>query len=138
MINSLQTTHPILLFDGICGLCSKGVQFFLKQDTKEVLHYTSLQSEIGQQLLHKFGLPLNDFDSLVLIKEDKVWLKSDGVIQACSYLGGFYKLTLLLKIIPRGLRDFIYDKIANSRYKWFGKSTTCFLPEPKYKHRFLN
>ena len=138
MNKSLNSTEPILHFDGVCGLCSKGVQFFLKRDKNAKLKFASLQSEIGQQLLCKFDLPLGNFDSLVLIKGNKIWLKSDGVLEASTYLGGVYQASWLLKIIPRCVRDFVYDKIANNRYKWFGKSSVCFLPDPKYKNRFLS
>ena len=136
--NSQLPTGPILLFDGPCNLCNKGVQFFLSQDKKGLIHFASLQSKIGQELLKKFSLPLTDHDSLVLIEGNRYWLKTDAIIKASTRLGGFYRLLAGFKIIPLFIRDFTYSQIANNRYKWFGKQDTCFIPNKKYTHRFLN
>jgi predicted DCC family thiol-disulfide oxidoreductase YuxK len=128
----------ILLFDGPCNLCNKGVQFFLRRDKTGTIQFASLQSMKGQELLRRFKLPVSDFDSLVLVQGGQYWLKSDAIIKASFLLGGAYKLSLVLKIIPKGLRDFMYSRIASNRYRWFGKSDVCFLPDPMYRDRFLS
>lgn len=128
---------PILLFDGPCNLCSQGVQFFLKRDKKGIIHYASLQSEVGQGLLKKFGLPQDKFESLVLVVGNRYWLKSNAIIQASSMLGKRYSLLFFLKVFPRFLRDAVYSFVATNRYRWFGRSEECFLPDARYKNRFL-
>lgn len=128
---------PILLFDGPCKLCNQGVQFFLKRDKKGIIHYASLQSEVGQGLLKKFGLPQDKFESLVLVVGNRYWLKSNAIIQASSMLGKRYSLLFFLKVFPRFLRDPVYSFVATNRYRWFGRSEECFLPDARYKNRFL-
>ena len=136
--NFISMDKPILLFDGSCNLCSRGVQFFLKRDKKRIIYYASLQSNLGQSLLEKFNLPLTKFDSLVFVIGQQYWQKTDAVIKASSLIGGRYHLLLFCKIIPGFLRDFCYSIVAENRYRWFGKSETCFLPEEKYKQQFLD
>jgi len=135
--NKTFSNSPILLFDGPCNLCSKGVKFFLRRDKKGIIKFASLQSTVGQELLAKFNLPLTNHDSLVLIDGDNYWLKTDAFINSTRYLGGIYSLSILFKLIPKFIRDFLYSKIAQNRYKWFGVADVCWLPETKYKDRFL-
>lgn len=127
----------ILLFDGVCNLCNSIVQFTIKRDPKEKFKFASLQSESGQALLKKFGLPTNDFDSFVFINGDKYFLKSSAGLHVLKELGGLWKLFYVFIIFPRPLRDFIYNIIAKTRYKIFGKRHTCMVPTPRLKQRFL-
>ncbi len=127
----------ILLFDGVCNLCNSIVQFTIKRDPKEKFKFASLQSESGQVLLKKFNLPTNDFDSFVFINGDKYFLKSSAGLHVLKELGGLWKLFYFFIIFPRPLRDFVYNIIAKTRYKIFGKRDTCMIPTPKLKQRFL-
>ncbi len=127
----------ILLFDGVCNLCNSMVQFTIKRDPKGKFKFASLQSEGGQALLNKFGLPTNDFDSFVFINGDKYFLKSSAGLQVLKELGGLWKLFYVLIILPRPLRDFVYNIIAKTRYKIFGKRDTCMVPTQELKQRFL-
>lgn len=129
-------TH-ILLFDGVCNLCNSIVQFTIKRDPKEKFKFASLQSESGQELLKKFNLPTNDFDSFVFINGNKYFLKSSAGLHVLKELGGFWKLFYVFIIFPRPLRDFVYNIIAKTRYKIFGKQDACMIPTPKLKQRFL-
>jgi len=128
---------PILLFDGICNLCNGTVLFLIKRDPKGKLKFAALQSESGQEFLHKFGLSNSHFDSFVLIKGDRYFLKSTAGLQVLREFGGIWKLFYYLIIIPRPLRDFIYNGIAKSRYRVFGKRENCMLPSPEIEQRFL-
>jgi len=109
----------ILLFDGVCNLCNSTVQFTIKRDAKRKFKFASLQSQSGQALLKKFGLPLDDFDSFVLIHGDNYFLKSSAGLHVLKELGGVWQLFYVLIIFPRPLRDFIYGIIAKTRYKIF-------------------
>ncbi|MCU0414399.1 MAG: DCC1-like thiol-disulfide oxidoreductase family protein [Ignavibacteriaceae bacterium] len=121
MINN----ENILLFDGFCNLCSRLVHFIIKRGKKAKFLFVSLQSESGQSLLKKFGLPTDNFDSVVYIKSDKYFLKSSAILHILKELGGIWKLFFIFIIVPNFIRDFIYKIIAKSRYKIFGRHNSC-------------
>lgn len=133
-----KSTHPVLLFDGVCHFCDSAVQFVLKMDKKEEFLFAPLQSEHGQQLLKEAGLPPDYCDSLVLAENGRYYAKSDGVLRIAKRLPGMWKLLYAYKIIPRPLRDAVYDIVAQNRYKWFGKKESCRIPLPHERKRFLN
>jgi len=121
MINN----EKILLFDGYCNLCSRLVNFIIKRDKKAKFLFVSLQSATGQSLLKKFGLPGDDFDSVVYIRGDKYYLKSSAILHILKELGGIWKLFFIFIIIPHFIRDFIYKIIAKTRYRIFGRHDSC-------------
>lgn len=127
----------ILLFDGVCNLCNSIVRFTIKRDPKGKFKFASLQSESGQALLKQFGLPINDFDSFVFISNDQYFLKSSAGLHVLKELGGLWKLFYAFIIFPRPLRDFVYNIIAKTRYKIFGKRDICMVPTPTLMERFL-
>ncbi len=129
-------TH-ILLFDGICNLCISVVNFTIKRDAKEKFKFAALQSESGQELLKRFGLSTNDFDSFVFISGEKYFIKSSAGLHVLKELGGVWLLFYALIIFPRPIRDFIYGIVAKTRYRIFGKRDTCIIPTPEVKRRFL-
>jgi len=126
----------IILFDGVCNLCNRSVQFILKRDPNEQFKFTSLQSETGQNLLRKHALK-PDMKSVILIENDQIFLKSTAALRIAGRMKGLWKLAGVLYIIPRPIRDFIYQWVAKNRYKWFGKADSCMLPRPEWKNRFL-
>lgn len=128
---------PIVLFDGACNLCEASVKFLIRNDKKDAFRFASLQSEIGQELLKKFNLPTQKHDSFVLIIDKKIYLRSSAALKICNYLGGFWRLCKIFWLIPKPLRDTVYDFIAKNRYKWFGKKSECMLPTPEIRKRFL-
>lgn len=130
-------TH-ILLFDGACNLCISIVNFTIKRDSKEKFKFAALQSESGQALLRKLGLPTNDFNSFVLISGEKYFLKSSAGLHVLRELGGVWKLFYAFIIFPRPLRDYIYTIVAKTRYSIFGKKNSCVIPTPEVKQRFLH
>lgn len=129
--------QDILLFDGICNLCNGSVQFIITRDVKEKFKFASLQSEKGQELLQKFNLPTNNFDSFVLVKDDKYYTKSTAALLVFSSFGGLWSLLKILLIFPAFIRNAVYTLVAKNRYKWFGKQESCWLPTPELKSRFL-
>lgn len=128
----------ILLFDGVCNLCNSFVRFLIVRDPKEKFKFATLQSESAQALLNRFGLPVNDLDSLVFIAGEKYFLRSSAILHILKELGGVWKLFYIFTIFPRPLRDFIYRIIAKTRYSIFGKRDICFVPTPEIKRRFLH
>ncbi len=128
----------VLLFDGVCNLCNGTVQFILKRDKKEKFKFATLQSKSGQILLNKYKLPLYPFDTFVYIVDESYFIKSEAALLVIKELGGIWKILSILRYIPRPIRDFIYDVIAKSRYRIFGKKDECMLPSPSLKKRFLD
>lgn len=128
---------PIVLFDGVCNLCNGSVQFIIKRDPKKQFRFASLQSPAGQALLDRFGLEAAKLDSVVLVEGDRCHVKSSAALQIAGRLGGGWPLLAGLRVIPRFLRDAVYDMIARRRYRWFGKAEACLIPSPALKERFL-
>src|ERR1035441_6257253 len=122
-------TKPILLYDGVCNLCSGVVKFVIKHDAKDRFYYASLQSATGKGLLEQYGLKANETDSFVFIDKGKVWIHSSAVLQLCRDMGVPWNQFYILMIIPRPIRDAVYKFIAINRYKWFGKKDSCMVPE---------
>lgn len=122
-------THPVILFDGMCNLCSSVVQFVIKRDKKNLFQFASLQSEYGKQLLTQNNLSITDFNSFLLFYNKKLYYKSTAALMVAKLMGKGMQFLYIFIIIPRFFRDFIYSIIAQNRYKWFGKKEVCWLPE---------
>lgn len=127
----------IVLFDGVCNLCNKTVKFIIRRDSKAKFRFASVQSESGQLLLRQLGLPVDRFDSIVYISDDKFYLKSTAVLTILSKLGRGWQLLSFLIVFPLFLRDRVYDFVAKWRYKWFGHRESCIIPAPENSDRFL-
>lgn len=127
-----------MLFDGVCNLCSGSVQFILKRDKKNQFLFGSLQGDYGQEMLRKYQLPANEFNSFMLIEGEKLYTKSSGALRMLKHLGGAWALLYVLIIVPKFIRDAVYNLVARNRYRWFGKKNECWLPRPEWKARFLD
>jgi predicted DCC family thiol-disulfide oxidoreductase YuxK len=130
--------NPIILFDGICNLCNSSVQFVLKHDKQKLFRFASLQSTGGQALLKKYHLPETNFNSFVLIKKGKSFVKSTAALMVAKELAGIIKIVYIFIIVPAFIRNAVYNVIAKNRYKWFGKQESCMMPTPDLQSRFLN
>jgi predicted DCC family thiol-disulfide oxidoreductase YuxK len=129
--------NPVLLFDGVCNLCNGFVQFIIKRDTKGIFRFTSLQSDIGQQLMKDHGFPTDELNTVILIKNGQVYTRSDAPLQIARHLSFPWPLFSIFAIVPKMIRDRIYDWVARNRYKWYGKKDSCMIPTPELKSRFL-
>jgi len=129
--------QQILLFDGVCNLCNKFVQFVIRRDAEEKFAFASLQSELGQQLLCHFQLSIN-LKTVVLIDKDKAYTQSDVPLKVGQALGGWMRIAWLAWLVPKFLRNLVYGFIAANRYRLFGKQEHCMLPRPEWRHRFLD
>lgn len=128
--------EKIILFDGTCNFCDYSVQFIIKRDPKKHFKFASLQSEVGKELLKAYNVS-TDIDSMVFIENERSYTKSTAALHICKYLKGAWKILYILLLVPRLLRDFVYDYIAKNRYKWFGTTENCMLPTPEDRNRFL-
>ncbi len=137
---SAETTaeHPIVLFDGVCNYCNSILNYIIKHDHKKRFRYAHLQSNTGQDLLEQYGFPRDMLDSVVLIENGKAYIKTDVTARVAPHLSGIAKLGVVLRFVPRAIRDFAYDIIARNRYKWWGKQDACIVPTPDVRDRFLS
>lgn len=135
---SIPRDKPILLFDGVCNLCNGSVLWVIRHDTNGKFRFTSLQSETGQQLLEEAGLPAREMDTVVLHDQGGFFTRSDAALGVLQRLGGVWSWVSILRIIPRPVRDRIYNWIARNRYRWFGKKDSCMIPTPELRSRFLD
>lgn len=130
--------HPVLLFDGVCNLCNGLVQFIIRRDPEGRFRFASLQSETGQELAAEAGLPTDDLTTAVLYHQGCFHLKSDMALEVARQLGGFWSVFYAFRIVPRAIRNAVYDWVARNRYQWFGKRESCMIPTPDLKARFLD
>lgn len=129
--------HKIILFDGVCNLCNSSVNFIIDRDKKNIFKFAALQSEAGQKILDKSGMNKNDFDSVVLVDENKIYSKSTAALKIVKEFPSLWKTLYVFIIIPSPVRNFIYDLIAKNRYRWFGKKDSCRMPSPELKNKFI-
>jgi predicted DCC family thiol-disulfide oxidoreductase YuxK len=137
------TSHPVLLYDGQCGFCNRSVQHILKHDRRKTMLFAALQSEYGKSIVTRHP-ELQGIDSLVFVEPldfaylEQVFVRSAAALRVARYLGGPWYLALAAYVIPRSIRDFLYDQFAKRRYRWFGKYDSCLLPAPEVRERFLD
>lgn len=132
---------PVLLYDGVCGFCNKSVQLILDHDRRGEMRFAALQSDYGQAVIERHP-ELRGIDSVVFVEShaggERIHTRSDAALKVAAYLGGFWKIFLAAKVLPRALRDYCYDLFARNRYRLFGKYDTCMLPPPEVRSRFLD
>lgn len=129
--------QPVILFDGICNFCNSTINFVIKKNKKQHIFFAPLQSEAGQRLLQQYNLPVDDMESFVFIENEKAYRQSTAALRVCRYLRGLWPLCYGFIIVPKFIRDGIYNWIAKNRYKWFGVRQECMIPTPDIKERFL-
>ena len=128
---------PIILFDGVCNFCNRTINTILKYDKQAYFQFAASQSSAAMGIMQAFNLDEKAISSVILIEQEKVFTKTDAVIQIANRLSGWPSLFRLLKFIPKPMRDFAYDLIAKNRYALFGKKDNCMIPDASIRHRFL-
>ena len=137
-------THPILLYDGVCGLCNRLNQFVLRRDPEGVFRFSSLQSALAARVLARHGANSADLNSLYELDNpeqpnEKLLARSDAGIFVLKQLGGFWGfVAFAMQLAPHFLRDWVYGIIARNRYRVFGRFETCMLPSSENRDRFLD
>jgi predicted DCC family thiol-disulfide oxidoreductase YuxK len=134
----IQDKYDIVLFDGVCNLCNGAVDFIIRNDKKNNFKFGSLQDAFSKKIMQDYAVAHDYLDSIVLIRGDRIFFKSEAALEICKKLGGIWTLFYCFKIFPDFMLNPVYDWIANSRYKWFGKRHTCRLPSPGEKSKFLS
>jgi len=127
--------HPILLFDGHCLLCQGLVQWILRHDPKGIFHFGSQQSEYAKKLLSERGLIPDKM--VYLVENSHIYSKMDVIIRIGKHLGFPWSLVSVLLVFPRLFRNWGYDWVAKNRYYFFGKSESCYVPQPEWRDRFV-
>jgi predicted DCC family thiol-disulfide oxidoreductase YuxK len=129
---------PLILFDGECNLCNWAVNFVLAKDVRGIFVFSPRQSDPGRRVLAKRGLENTDVETTYLLENENIYSRSTAVLLILRRLPLPWKLLFVFIIVPRCIRDFLYDVIARNRYAWFGKTSSCRLPTEWEKHRFLS
>lgn len=126
----------LLVFDGICRLCSGWARFVLRYDHESKITLTTVQSETGQAILTQLGLDTISPESIVFIENGTAYFESDAIFRIIGQLSSGWHILLVFRVIPLPVRDWVYLKIARNRYRLFGKREICFIPTPENAARF--
>lgn len=129
--------HSIILFDGVCNLCNSSINFVIKRDKKDRFRFGALQEEPGLSLLKEYGINTLDTDSIILIENNKAYTKSTAALKVAKSLSGGWPLLYVFMIVPRFIRNWVYNYVAKNRYKWYGKKDSCMIPTPELRGKFL-
>jgi len=133
----LSPTDKVILFDGVCKLCNAWSHFILKYDNQRLFKLASVQSDAGQAILRHYGYPLDRFDTMLLVDCGVAYAKSTAFLQVVRQLPFPFKLLAVGRLIPRPIRDWLYDRVAINRYKIFGRYDQCVVPSAEHVGRFL-
>jgi len=128
---------PLILFDGVCNFCNASVNFVIARDPGKIFRFTPLQSATGQETLKRFNLSTTDLDTMVLVQDGRVFTRSTAGLKIARRLSGLWPLFSAFLIVPKFLRDAVYNLIAKNRYRWWGKKDVCMVPTPEVRERFL-
>ncbi|WP_459191583.1 thiol-disulfide oxidoreductase DCC family protein [Halosimplex sp. J119] len=137
MARSIPRNKPILLFDGVCNLCNGSIKFVIDHDPDAVFRFAPLQSEAAERLLADVGFDDYDFGTFVLVDGDDYYTKSEAALRVASRLEFPWSLAGAFRVVPRPLRDAVYDTVATHRYAVFGKKAQCMIPSPEIRERFI-
>ncbi|GAB3283916.1 thiol-disulfide oxidoreductase DCC family protein [Parahaliea aestuarii] len=127
----------VVLFDGVCKLCSAWTRFLIRFDRKHRFKLATVQSPEGQALLARHGFPTDTYETMVLVEGSKIHTRSAAFLGVMRRLPFPWPLVCVAWLIPRFIRDWLYDRIALNRYRLFGRYDTCFIPDSEQKARFL-
>jgi predicted DCC family thiol-disulfide oxidoreductase YuxK len=136
--------HPIILYDGVCGLCNRLNRFVLRRDSDAIFRFASLQSPFAARILSRHGADPQDLDTVYIVvshelPDEHLLARSHAILFVLKQLGGIWKfLALLLQLLPRPLRDAAYRLVARNRYHIFGRYEICLLPSAEHRNRFID
>lgn len=127
---------PVWLYDGVCVLCSGGVRYTLKHERDQRMRFVAIQSREGCDLARRHGIDPDDPESFLFIENGRALAKSDGVLALLKHLRGPARILLAGQVLPKLMRDWLYERVARNRYRIFGRKSHCELPAPEQRHRF--
>ena len=125
-----------MIFDGVCNLCARSVQFILNHESEPRFQFSPVQSAAGARVLEAHGFTAAEVDTFVLVSNGRVYTRSTAALRIAGHFKGAWQLLRLLWIVPRPLRDVLYTFVARRRYAWFGKSDSCLMPSAELNARF--
>jgi predicted DCC family thiol-disulfide oxidoreductase YuxK len=128
----------LLVFDGVCVLCSASARFILKRDSSKRFRFATAQSRLGQALFRHYGLDAQSFETNLVLFEGRAYGKLDTVVVAGTLLRGVWRALALLRVLPHAIGDWIYDRVARNRYRLFGRTEHCMMPKPEWRDRFID
>ncbi|PYV59815.1 MAG: thiol-disulfide oxidoreductase [Acidobacteria bacterium] len=140
----MSSMQPIILYDGVCGLCNRLVKFVLKRDQEDRFRFAKLQSNFARELLQQHHCDPNDIDTFFLTLDygqpnQRLLSRNDASAAVLEELGGIWRVWgRLIKLFPRHVRDWQYNLIARNRYRLFGRYESCPIPDPTVQHKFLD
>lgn len=135
-VPAFDDSTPLFVFDGICVLCSTGASFLMRRDEEGWINLASAQSPLGTALYRHFGLPIDD--SYLFLRDGRAFTKSRGYFEVFDALGGWWRLLKAARILPERASDWLYDRLAANRYRWFGTAGQCALLSEEQRARLLS
>jgi predicted DCC family thiol-disulfide oxidoreductase YuxK len=138
MASAVESSGHVVLFDGVCNLCNGWVRFVMRRDPRRNFRFASLQSAFGAEVLRRHGLPADYLGSILLLADGVLFAKSDAVLRIAGQLRWPWPVLSVFVLVPRVVRDVVYDWVARNRYRWFGKRESCMLPSADDAARFLS
>lgn len=129
--------RPLIVFDGVCALCSGFVRFVLRHDRRRQYRFLAAQTDLAAALYRHYGLPTDHWETNLLIKDGRLFVRSEAAIEIVAGFAGWWRALAIFRVLPRSWRDWCYDRIAGNRYRWFGRHDLCMVPEPAQADRFL-
>ncbi|MBB5638200.1 putative DCC family thiol-disulfide oxidoreductase YuxK [Pedobacter cryoconitis] len=128
----------IILFDGICNFCNSYINYVISHDEQNRFVFASLQSDVAKELSVVHQIDLQNLNSIIVIHNQKIFTRSDGIIHIGKHLKSKWSWVLLMiSFIPRFIRNYGYTLIARRRYSWFGQMDSCMVPTQEIRDKFL-
>ena len=134
---SFDARHPLIVFDGVCVLCSGFVRMVVRLDRQGRFRFATAQSPFGETLFRKHGLRTDSYETSLVLIDGVAFTRLDSFVAVMSELGWPWRAMKALLLLPRPLRDWLYDRVAKSRYALFGRKDSCDIPSPELRERFL-
>tara|TARA_R110002111_G_scaffold53887_1_gene93460 strand:- start:21494 stop:21916 length:423 start_codon:yes stop_codon:yes gene_type:complete len=140
VIDKIPKNKQLILFDGVCNLCNSSVLYVIKRDKNEKFLFAPLESDIGNKIIQKFSIDIKETDSILLYNplKDSLTYKSTAALLIAKQLGFPTNILTLFLIVPKAIRNWVYNYIAKNRYKWYGKKESCMIPTPELKAKFID
>jgi len=136
--STAEAGRPVILFDGVCNLCTGSVRFVIERDARRQFRFASLQSPVAEKLLGAQGRDGDRLESVVLVVGERTYRKSTAALLIARRLDGLWPVLAVFLLVPRPLRDAVYGWIGKRRYRLFGKRDACWRPQPELAERFLD
>jgi predicted DCC family thiol-disulfide oxidoreductase YuxK len=140
VIDKIPKNKQLILFDGVCNLCNSSVLYVIKRDKNGKFLFAPLESDIGNKIIQKFSIDTKETDSILLYNplKDSLTYKSTAALLIAKQLGFPINILTLFLIVPKAIRNWVYNYIAKNRYKWYGKKESCMIPTPELKAKFID